>query len=166
MWLQEVRGNNLTNTGKIFSNNLREVHFPNATIINENAFNNRSTLETANFPLATEVEGLAFYNCHSLVNVNIPNLKTIRHSAFLNCTSLVSIDFPNVSYIGSGGPQDGEQTAFYNCTGLRSVSFGTGHTTPTTISFGYAIFTGTTTPDIDLVLGEFVLPKPNMSART
>ena len=76
--LQVVLGNNLTNTGRFFSNSLREVHFPRATIISDEAFRNRTTLEIAYFPLATEIGKFAFNNCHNLVNVNIPNLKTIR----------------------------------------------------------------------------------------
>ena len=78
----------------------------------------------------------------------------------------MNVDFPHITYIGSGGPQSEDQTAFYNCPGLRNISFGTAHTTPTNISFGYAVFSTGMTNDIDLTLGEFVLPAPNLNAKT
>ena len=60
--------------------------------------------------------------------------------------------------------------AFVLSENIKSVSFGTGFTEETRIEFGINVFSWyngvPVTINMDLTLGEFVLPKPNLINRT
>ena len=56
--------------------------------------------------------------------------------------------------------------AFYPGYELISASFGTNFTEPTEIKFGDAVFNEGAPFSVDLVLGENVLPKPDMEFRS
>jgi len=85
---------------------------------------------------------------------------TLGTSSFNYCWQLTEIDFPLVTTIG--------QNAFLWCLGLRTASFGTGFETETEIMFEPYVFNNsdTLTKNIDLTLGEYVLPKPDLNANT
>ena len=95
-----------------------------------------------------------------LKNFSAPNVKKIGNNAFRYCSNLTSVNFPLIAFIG--------ENAFYNCQKLVSATFGIGFTYPTTINFGTDTFEryDSLTKNIDLTLGENVLPKPNLTAKT
>jgi len=165
--------------------NLSSVNFPSAKTIESMAFTNCVSLVTVDFPLVETIGFDAFNGCFNLVSVNFPLLQTIGSGAFASCTGLISVDFPSVRTIGHSAfstclnlisanfplVQTIENFAFYRCNSLASISFGTGFTEPTEIIFRARVFlhdnvfSTVRTQNIDLTLGEYVLPKPNLSAR-
>jgi len=96
---------------------IKEVVLPDeATIINANMFNGRSSLTTVNIPTSTiTIDNNAFAGT-SINNIVLPSgLKTVGSSAFQNCSKLTSINIPSAcTYIGS--------YAFQNCTSLANVA--------------------------------------------
>ena len=145
-----------------YCQNLSSINFPLATIIEVAAFAYCQSLSSVNFPLVTEIWNRAFNLCVNLSSVNFPLATRIGYSAFGYCQNLPSINFPLVTRI--------EDYAFRFCRNLTSATFGTGFTTPTTIWFfsNSGVFGSgdTLTKNIDLVLGENVLPEPDLNART
>lgn len=139
---------------------LKHFSAPNVKKIGKHAFMRCGGLISVNFPNAIIIADLAF-QYSTLVSADFPNVTTIGGNAFIMCGHLTSVNLPVVTKIGF---------AFYDCPILTSVSFGTGFTEPTTIDFGINVFgagspyplNGTSTLKIDLTLGEYVLPKPDL----
>ena len=143
--------------------NLVAVDFPLVQTIGYNAFNGCYSLTNVNFPLAQTIGSSAFDNCSGLISVDFPLVQTIGHSAFSTCLALTSVNFPLVQTV--------ENYAFYRCNSLVSVSFGTAFKEETEIIFKARVFLGDNlgstirTGNINLTLGKYVLPKPNLSAK-
>ncbi|MCL2040024.1 MAG: leucine-rich repeat protein [Bacteroidetes bacterium] len=105
----------------------------------------------------------AFFGCKNLISVSFPLVEQIDVFVFAWCESLTSVDFPIIDFMYWG--------VFINCKNLTSVSFGTGFKVPTTIYTGnfvfgsregyeeYYVYGPTLTPNIDLILGVYVLPE-------
>ena len=140
---------------------LKQFSAPNVKKIGKHAFMRCGGLESVNFPKAIIISDLAF-QYSTLVSADFPNVKMIGTNAFIMCPSLKSVNFPLVTKIGF---------AFFDCPMLTSASFGTSFREYTAIDFDINVFGSVTTSTfnrtstlkIDLTLGEFVLPKPNMN---
>ena len=149
---------------------LTTVDMPLLTSIGNGAFASCHNLKTISLPKVISVGGSAFHSCWALVSVDIPEVTTIGNGSFAGCSALTAVNFPKVETIGT--------FAFTSCPNLKTISFGTGFETETKINFSVAAFGGTfdsgsvistgaiSTPDIDLILGENVLPLPNLTAMT
>ena len=139
------------------------VDFPLVQTIGYDAFNTCYSLGTMNFPLLKSIGSGAFSTCSGLISVDFPLVETIGHSAFSTCLNLTSVIFPLVQTV--------ENFAFYRCNSLVSVSFGTAFEEETEIKFKARVFLGDNlgstirTENIDLTLGRYVLPEPNLSAK-
>ena len=164
---------------------LTSINFPIAKTIESMAFCYCENLDTVSFPLVQTIGYDAFSTCYSLVSLNFPLVQTIGSSAFSNCTGLISVDFPLLQIIGHSAfstclnltsakfplVQTIENYAFYRCNSLVSVSFGTAFWEKTEIIFKARVFLGDNfastirTENIDLTLGKYVLPEPNLSAK-
>ena len=138
--------------GMVFSGcySLESVDFPSSTNIGNSAFSDCSSLVSLNFPVATKIEGIAFQDCSSLVSVSFPMVADIWNMAFENCYSLVSVNFPMLTGIGND--------VFGGCSNLVLISLGTGFTTSTKIISYADYYSFSNTKEIDLCLGEYVLP--------
>ena len=165
--------------------NLTSINFPLVETIESMAFCSCGSLVTIDFPLVQTIGYDAFHTCYSLVSINFPLLQTIGSGAFSICSGLISIDFPLVRTIGHSAfstclnltsvnfplIQTIENYAFYRCNSLVSVSFGNAFEEETEIKFKARVFLGDNlastirTENIDLTLGKYVLPKPNLSAK-
>ena len=135
-------------------NSLVSVDFPLLQTMGRSAFFGCINLTSINFPKVTTVGDLAFYACSSLVSVDFPEVKTIGSTAFRNCVNLTSINFPKITTLGD--------SVFRNCTQLVSVNF----ETESEVKFGLNVFLGVPTQNIELTLGENVLPLPDLDANT
>ena len=129
---------------------LVNVIAPNVTTIGVNSFGYCTNLVSVDFPVVTTIENVAFVACINLISVDFPLVTNIGRQAFVSCVNLVSANFPLAQNIGLN--------AFATCFRLTTVSFGTGFESETEINFGVLTFNETPTTNIDLVLGEFVLP--------
>ena len=93
------------------------------TALNQDAFNNRDTLQSIILPNSLiSIGNSAFYDCDSLTSVTIGNSVTsIGNSAFRDCDSLTSVTIPDsVTSIGDN--------TFYACHSLADVTIGKGVT--------------------------------------
>ena len=99
----------------------------------------------------------ALNSCENLISINIPLVTNIGVAAFAGWESLTSANFPSVTTIG--------EYAFYVCENLTSITLGTNFETETEIEFGINVFGGVETENVDLILGENVLPKPNLTLK-
>ena len=131
--------------------------------IGTSAFMNCYNLEMINFSVSKLIGGNAFYRCESLIDANFPAVRLIDNSAFMHCENLTSINFPSIAKIG--------HLVFAQCFSLISASFGTVFETETEIEFGWAVFGDFSidggpilTPNINLILGKYVLPLPDTIA--
>ena len=111
----------------------------------------------------------AFYACGNLTSINLPLVKTIKDRAFSGCENLMSINLPLVRTI--------KNYAFRDCKKLISAIWGTGFRTEKKIEFEWEVFgynddncddnkIPILTPNIDLILGKNVLPKPDLTENT
>jgi len=152
--------------------NLIEVIAPSVATIESFAFassSDWSKLKNVNFPVATTIKNRAFMLCRHLISVDFPLVTTIEWGAFSGCDSLTSINFPVVETI-----QHFAFSAYPLGSRLSIVNFGTGFTEPTEIKFDVPysyvdwcdVFHFVPTQNIDLVLGENVLPAPDLNAMT
>jgi len=146
--------------GNPINENLVEVIGNNVARIGVGAFIRCIGLTMVYLPNVIIIETQAFNNCSGLTSIVFPNVISIKHSAFSYCSNLISINFPRVTAI--------ESYAFYFCYSLTSANFGTYFFMPTEIDFGHCLFgiNNDLTEQIDLTLGEYVLPSPDLDANT
>ena len=128
-----------------------------ASYVANQAFQNKTDLQTVYLPNCTSVGSSAFQNCTSLSSIYLPNCVSIGSNAFestkitslylSNCTnigfyafrsckSLQIVDLPIISFIGSG--------AFGSCTSLINISL------PECKSIGNYAFQSCSLQNIDL----------------
>lgn len=94
--------------------NIKMVSFPNATKLNEKAFQNCNALISAYFSKATSIGPYAFENCVNLQTVTAPSVTTIGSNAFKACTpTLKEVSFPEVTEL--------KNNVFHNCKSLEKV---------------------------------------------
>jgi len=141
----------------MFLEGLNTIYFPIVETIGKEAFINCKNLINAHFPFAASIDYNAFSGCHSLNNIYFPLVETIENTAFMECYNLASVDFPLATTIKDG--------AFWYCKNLVSVSFGTDFEKETEINFGRNVFLSVETKNIDLTLGNYVLPEPDLDAK-
>ena len=113
---------------------------------------------SVDFPNATTISPYAFSNCGSLKQVTFPNVTTIGNYAFQNCLSLNSISIPIINYIG--------HYAFFFCGSMKSITIGTHLQISTEISNETNVFLSLKTENIDLFLGDNILPLPDLENNT
>ena len=142
---------------------LTTVDAPNVNGIGTGVFLNCASLTSVWFPEASFLSDGAFSNS-GLTSAIFPKVWMVRAGAFMNCADLISVELPIVTII--------EDVAFIGCYNLTSVVLGTGFDTPTEIKFWNGVFGGRSpnetvlTPNIDLTLGDYVWPLPNLTNRT
>jgi len=117
----------------------------NIKTIGGKAFQSCESLVTLPFPILTKIGENALSGCRSLKTESFPLLTEINNEALRFCKSLETLSLPIITKIGN--------YAFLSSTGLTSLSLGTGFTVTTEIVFGYDVFYGVSTKDIDLILG-------------
>jgi len=137
------------------------------TIIGGLAFYDCIGLQQITFPTTLDsIYGSAFFNCQNMQSVEtLLAVKSIAQQAFFNCRSMQSILLPRIQNIG--------MSAFSHCYGLTSITIGSDFEEETEVEFGFSVFgivnnaqIPSVTPNIDLILCEYVLPAPNMEAMT
>jgi len=142
---------------------LSEIDFPSAITVGDFAFYGCHFAQKINLPLARTIGNYAFQNIRfNLSSVTLPSAISIGDGCFRQCLSLTSIDLPKVSYIGD--------YAFLHCSLLTNVNSGTALTevTPVLLEAGSFLnnnmwfLSDDLTPNIDLVLGSNVFPKPHI----
>lgn len=93
---------------------LKNVSFPNASMIDNNAFKS-SGIESISLPsLVTHNKANLFLDCSLLTSVNLPNLQTTGDNTFQNCSSLTQISLPSLTSMGNN--------TFKGCSNLTTVS--------------------------------------------
>ena len=98
----------------------------------------------------------AFIGNKHLYKINTNNVETIKNSAF--CLSgLKEIELPLVTRV--------EDEAFRFINNILVVKFGARFTEQTEIFFGEAVFTEGIPLGIDLILSEYVIPKPDLEKK-
>ena len=165
---------------------LTSVDFPYVTIIGEKAFQICRNLEYANFPAAKVIGGTAFQMCVNLKEINFPSVTHLlalelngEGSHFSVCSSLVSADFPSLIITEGGGSfAICTSLVFINlpsirtlswgnfsnrCENIVSANFGTGFNSEREIKFGRNVFSADITKNIELTLGDYVLPAPDLT---
>jgi len=133
---------------------LTNLNFPLTITINSGAFSYCDNLTEIKFQSLETININAFWGCSKLKYVTLPSLKKIKERTFGICNDLISIELPLISSIGD--------MAFVSCNNLQTISLGTEHKTLTTITLGNNVFYGVNTTNIDLILGETVIPIPNL----
>jgi len=115
-------------------------------------------LISVRFPKVEFVSGQCFYRSYALTEIYFPEARIIGSMAF-DMNNLVSIDLPKVTEFWNH--------AFGACYNLQSVSIATEFKEETEILFHGGVFGFMTeemgenlTKNIDLTLGEYVIPKP------
>ena len=148
---------------------LKHFSAPNVKYIGDGALHNCKNLLSINFPNVERIGIGAFGWCEGLIEINFPLVKSIDNTAFGSC-DFATAYFPMLERVDWG--------VFIGCLNLTSVHFGTSFTMPTTINFGHAVFGDILyftsgnyaepiiTENIELTLGEYVLPKPNTNFNT
>jgi len=145
---------------------LEAINMPIVEIIGHKAFYYCISLLKVDFPNVTKIMYGAFMYCRKLEAINMPEVTEIGVAAFSDCSSLVAVNFPVVTSIG--------EFSFTDCEKLTTVSLGTGFTESTMIIMlidafkrKFLGFRGDhLTPNINLTLGEYVLPKANLLNNT
>ncbi len=113
---------------------LESIEIPaSVTSIGEEAFGGCSNLKAVTFGENSKLESIgdrAFYYCSSLESIEIPaSVTSIDKYAFSYCSSITSIEIPsNVTSIG--------YFAFANCTGLTSIEIPASVTSIGSFAFG------------------------------
>ena len=98
---------------KIFKGlNIADVVLPDATKINNGAFQGNKALQTLSAPVCTEIGGQAF-SYSELQTVNLPEVTTVKSSAFTSC-KLTTLTLPKVTFI--------DMSAFSSISTLMSIS--------------------------------------------
>jgi len=145
----------LGNGAFLFCSRLTSADFPQVTAIESYTFQNCRSLSSVNFPFAATIGEDAFAFCTGLTEVVFPQAAKIDDFAFNPCPALLKVNFPRATAIGDH--------VFSNNRSLNAVSFGTDFTAPAGIHFGRCVFglMAFLTRNIDLTLGENVLPNPS-----
>ena len=150
-----------------YCENLISVSFASAIKIGQYAFTDCFSLTSLNFPELTIICRGSFSSCRAIVSLNLPKVTLIGieeeyfvDGAFSGCYALTSVDIPNLKIIGNG------YGAFEGCTSLTSVSFSTDLEEGAVTSFGSGIFKNVPTNNADLILGQYVTPKPDITNNT
>ena len=94
---------------------LTEVNLPNAISIGRYAFDNCEVLTEVNLPNATSITAFLFNNCFALNEVNVDSATSVEDYGFCACRSLTDITLPNVTGIGT--------KAFISCINLKTLDF-------------------------------------------
>lgn len=94
-----------------------EMEFPNVESIGDNAFNGCRSIESFSGPRVISLGNLAFNACSKLDNVYLPMVESIGSKAFSSCTKLTSI------FLSSSLKYLGEENIFSNCDLLRDVYY-------------------------------------------
>ena len=187
-WLKSFSAPNVKTIGSSafrYCSNLVSINLPAVQVIGMVSFMDCYGLISINFPAANRIGASAFFNCENLSSINFPSLETIETHAFCLCISLTTLTPENVplltkiDYVAFGYCSSLKTInlpivkeigwlTFTNCFALTSVRLGTDLTTPTyIISFGNMFGeTDSLTPYVDLILGENVLPLPDLEAKT
>ena len=138
---------------------IKGLDLSHTVTIKEFAFSGCSGIKEMSLPLADFIGEEAFGDCSAIQKLNLPRVETIESFAFVNNTSLTEAALPSIKTVGN--------RAFWGCKKLKKVTFGSGHTEAQMIILGQQIFGGigkgapTGAEDIELELGENVLPAPN-----
>ena len=144
---------------------LKHFSAPNVRIVGGAAFIGCKNLLSVNFPVAEKLAGGGsgggvFAWCESLEEINLPKTKLIGNGSFHKNINLKSCNFSQLEIVEWG--------IFIGCTNLTTVTIGTAFEEETSVYLGRAVFGGMhqsvspiLTPNIDLTLGEYVLPKPD-----
>lgn len=100
-----------------FMNNktIYNATFPQASLINEHAFEFCTNISEASFPLCENIHFSAFCYCASLQTISFPECTAIGSNAFAYCSALSSVFFPKCKKIYNG--------AFVGCINLSDVLF-------------------------------------------
>lgn len=102
-----------TSNGKI-----KKVVAPEATSIQEFAFQQQAELEVVEAPKATAIGKGAFFKCQSLKSASFPSATTIDQQAFRNCPVLETVEIsPNFSTLVAAG----DYQHFEACPKLKSI---------------------------------------------
>jgi len=101
-----------------------------------------------------------FRYCTKLVSASFPNATYIGWQTFKDCSGLITADFPVLERIDHG-------SNFEGCVSLSTISFGTNFKELTEIQFTSPACefgcNSDITKNVDLILGELVLPLPDLS---
>lgn len=92
---------------------LNYISMPNVTRIDQSAFLDCVSLQTALFPSVETISYFAFFSCSSLTTIDLRELTNIPMSAFYACKALPEINLPKVETIG--------MFAFDDCISLTTV---------------------------------------------
>ena len=176
-WLREFNAPNITTISEMCfaaCENLQDVQLPKLLETGILSFTFCNALTSVDFPELIVLEGGTFYWAGGLTHINAPKVKTINSQAFYRCYALQITDFPEATLVHSGAfdmtgvvsvnfPKLTEmwQHNFYYSDKLETVSIGTGFEIETEVKFinWGTQFDKNKTPNIDLILGEFTLPK-------
>ena len=94
-----------------------EMEIPNVESIGDNAFNRCRSIESFSGPRVISLGNLAFNACSKLDNVYLPMVESIGSKAFSSCTKLTSIILSSsLKYLG-------EENIFSNCDLLRDIYY-------------------------------------------
>ena len=115
-------------------------------------------------PSVEEFMAIVFTGCISLVSINLPSAKYFRNENFFMCENLERIELPSLVSLGGNN--------FRGCFNLKEVIIGENYQGHSDVYFSFSEFGGdplevnyyclepiSTTENIILTLGEFVLPK-------
>ena len=99
-------------------NNLQSFIAPNITSVQNNAFQNCTSLSDVRITQVINLGGSlgesSFFNCSSLTSIYFPNIVTISNSCFEGCTSVSQIILPTAYNLGS---TFGDNRVFFGITG-------------------------------------------------
>jgi hypothetical protein len=80
---------------------LKELDFPNVTIMGTYTCYQCTALEKVNLPKLTSIGNYAFYNCTALTELNFPKVKTVGQNALRQCTAATSVNLPECTTLNS-----------------------------------------------------------------
>lgn len=119
-WFKEYNVATIPSNKYKNSNVVVNGYFPNATVVEQGAFDNCISLVSIEMPNVPSITYYVFKGCASLTSVICPKVTTIRYGAFQNCTSLKTVKFDSVTSITGTSSNVG---AFEGCTALTQITF-------------------------------------------
>lgn len=87
------------------------------TVVDDEAFQGATSLNTLDLRNTKEIGDKAFSGCTSLTNIDLSHVETIGKEAFSGCTALPSANISNLAEVS--------ESAFAACTGLKEITFST-----------------------------------------